>query len=168
MEGGNYIVTWCVGHLAAMANAEAYDDKYAKWRYDDLPIVPQKWEYVPEKDKAKQFEVIRDLMNRDDVDEIINACDAGRKGELKTEAILDNVIAAYGKERVELILAATIREKAHDGRFSRDNKEWAASVPMPEGENLYLVSDRTHPILLDSIARPCLKNINCTKTDKIV
>lgn len=59
IEGGNYIVTWCVGHLAAMANAEVYDEKYAKWRYDDLPIVPQKWEYVPEKDKAKQFEVIR-------------------------------------------------------------------------------------------------------------
>ena len=82
MEGGNYIVTWCVGHLASMANAEVYDEKYAKWRYDDLPIVPQKWEYVPEKDKTKQFEVIRELMNRDDVDEIINACDAGREGEL--------------------------------------------------------------------------------------
>lgn len=82
IEGGNYIVTWCVGHLAAMANAEVYDEKYAKWRYDDLPIVPQKWEYVPEKDKAKQFDVIRELMNRDDVDEIINACDAGREGEL--------------------------------------------------------------------------------------
>lgn len=82
IEGGNYIVTWCVGHLAVMANAEAYDEKYAKWRYDDLPIVPHKWEYVPEKDKAKQFDVIRELMNRDDVDEIINACDAGREGEL--------------------------------------------------------------------------------------
>ena len=82
IEGGNYIVTWCVGHLAAMANAEVYDEKYAKWRYDDLPIVPQKWEYVPEKDKTKQFDVIRELMNRDDVDEIINACDAGREGEL--------------------------------------------------------------------------------------
>ena len=82
IEGGNYIVTWCVGHLAAMANAEVYDEKYVKWRYDDLPIVPQKWEYVPEKDKAKQFEVIRELMNRNDVDEIINACDAGREGEL--------------------------------------------------------------------------------------
>lgn len=82
IEGNEYIVTWCVGHLAAMANAEVYDEKYAKWRYDDLPIVPQKWEYVPEKDKAKQFEVIRELMNRDDVEEIINACDAGREGEL--------------------------------------------------------------------------------------
>ena len=54
---------------------------------------------------------------------------------------------------MELILAATILEKAHDGRFSRDNKEWAASVPMPEGEKTYLVSDRTHPILLDALAK---------------
>ena len=53
IEGNEYIVTWCVGHLAAMANAEVYDEKYAKWRYDDLPIVPHKWEYVPEKDKTK-------------------------------------------------------------------------------------------------------------------
>ena len=72
---------------------------------------------------------------------------------LKTETILDTVIAAYGKERVELILAATIQEKAYDGRFSRDNKEWAANVPMPEGEKTYLVSDRTHPILLDALAK---------------
>ncbi len=72
---------------------------------------------------------------------------------LRTESILDNVIAAYGKERVELILAATIQEKAHDGRFSRDNKEWAASVPMPEGEKTYLVSDKTHPILLDALVK---------------
>lgn len=71
---------------------------------------------------------------------------------LKTEAILDTVIAAYGKERVELILVATIQEKAHDGRFSRDNKEWAANVPMPDGEKTYLVSDKTHPILLDALA----------------
>ena len=72
---------------------------------------------------------------------------------LKTEEILDNVIAAYGKERVELILAATIQEKAHDGRFSRDNKELAASVTMTEGEKTYLVSDRTHPVLLDALAK---------------
>lgn len=72
---------------------------------------------------------------------------------LKTEAILDTVIAAYGKERVELILAATIQEKAHDGRFSHDNKEWAANVTMPDGEKTYLVSDRTHPILLDALAK---------------
>ena len=82
MEGGGYIVSWCFGHLAELASADAYDERYAKWRYDDLPIVPQKWEYNFGADKSKQFELLRDLMHRDDVTEVINACDAGREGEL--------------------------------------------------------------------------------------
>ena len=113
MEGGNYIVTWCVGHLAAMANAEVYDEKYAKWRYDDLPIVPQKWEYVPEKDKAKQFEVIRELMNRDDVDEIINACDAGREGELIFRTVY--YLAGCTKTMKRLWISSMEDEAVRDG-----------------------------------------------------
>lgn len=113
MEGGNYIVTWCVGHLAAMANAEVYDEKYAKWRYDDLPIVPQKWEYVPEKDKAKQFEVIRELMNRDDVDEIINACDAGREGELIFRTVY--YLAGCTKTMKRLWISSMEDEAIRDG-----------------------------------------------------
>ncbi len=113
IEGGNYIVTWCVGHLAAMANAEVYDEKYAKWRYDDLPIVPQKWEYVPEKDKAKQFEVIRELMNRDDVDEIINACDAGREGELIFRTVY--YLAGCTKTMKRLWISSMEDEAVRDG-----------------------------------------------------
>lgn len=101
----------------------------------------QKW-----RDSKAENIACRDAMDRTVAENFDGA-------HLKTEAILDSVIAAYGKERVELILAATILEKAHDGRFSRDNKEWAASVPMPEGEKTYLVSDRTHPILLDALAK---------------
>ena len=100
----------------------------------------QKW-----RDSKAENIACRDAMDRTVAENFDGA-------HLKTETILDNVIASYGKERVELILAATIQEKAHDGRFSRDNKEWAASVPMPEGEKIYLVSDRTHPILLDALA----------------
>lgn len=113
IEGGNYIVTWCVGHLAAMANAEVYDEKYAKWRYDDLPIVPQKWEYVPEKDKTKQFEVIRELMNRDDVDEIINACDAGREGELIFRTVY--YLAGCTKTMKRLWISSMEDEAVRDG-----------------------------------------------------
>lgn len=101
----------------------------------------QKW-----RDSKAENIACRDTMDRAVAENFDGA-------HLKTETILDNVIAAYGKERVELILAATIQEKAHDGRFSRDNKEWAASVPMPEGEKIYLVSDRTHPVLLDALAK---------------
>lgn len=82
IEGGEYIVSWCFGHLAGLANAEVYDEKYLKWRYNDLPIMPGKWEYKIGKDKAKQFELLRELLNRSDVTEVINACDAGREGEL--------------------------------------------------------------------------------------
>ena len=82
MEGSGYIVSWCFGHLAELANADIYDERYAKWRYDDLPIIPQKWEYSIGKDKSKQFELLRELLNRQDVTEVVNACDAGRDGEL--------------------------------------------------------------------------------------
>lgn len=82
MEGSGYIVSWCFGHLAELAGADTYDERFKKWRYDDLPIVPQKWEYLIKKDKSGQFELLRELMNRNDVMEVINACDAGREGEL--------------------------------------------------------------------------------------
>ena len=82
LSGGGYLVSWCYGHLAELADADVYDEKYAKWRYDDLPILPASWRFTLKADKAKQFELLRDLMRREDVSEVINACDAGREGEL--------------------------------------------------------------------------------------
>ena len=82
IEGRDYIVSWGFGHLAELANADTYDEKYAKWRYDDLPIVPANWKYKIPRDKYSQFEVLKKLMNRPDVSDVINACDAGREGEL--------------------------------------------------------------------------------------
>ena len=82
LSGGGYLVSWCFGHLAELAGADVYDEKYAKWRYDDLPILPANWRFTLKADKSKQFELLRDLMSREDVSEVINACDAGREGEL--------------------------------------------------------------------------------------
>jgi DNA topoisomerase-3 len=82
LEGNGYLVSWCFGHLAELAEPEQYDEKYGKWRYDDLPIVPAKWQQVIAKDKASQFELLSGLMRREDVTEVIDACDAGREGEL--------------------------------------------------------------------------------------
>ena len=82
LEGNGWRVSWCVGHLAGLADADSYDPKYAKWRYDDLPILPQHWQMVVGKDKKNQFDVLKKLMNAPDVDEVVNACDAGREGEL--------------------------------------------------------------------------------------
>ena len=82
LEGNGWRVSWCVGHLAGLADADAYNPEYAKWRYDDLPILPEPWQMVVSKDKKKQFDVLKQLMNAPDVAEVVNACDAGREGEL--------------------------------------------------------------------------------------
>lgn len=81
-DGGGYIVSWCLGHLFELARAESYDEKYAKWKREDLPIIPAKWEFVISKGKNERFAVLRELMLRNDVTEVICACDAGREGEL--------------------------------------------------------------------------------------
>ena len=82
LEGNGWRVSWCVGHLAGLADADAYNPDYVKWRYDDLPILPEPWQMVVSKDKKKQFDVLKQLMNAPDVTEVVNACDAGREGEL--------------------------------------------------------------------------------------
>ena len=82
LSGGGYLVSWCFGHLAELSDADAYDEKYGKWRREDLPILPESWQYTVARDKQKQMNTLRTLMHREDVCEVINACDAGREGEL--------------------------------------------------------------------------------------
>ena len=81
-EGGGSLISWCIGHLVGLADAAAYDDCYKKWRYEDLPILPTPFRYVVSEEKATQFHVLQSLMERTDVTELVNACDAGREGEL--------------------------------------------------------------------------------------
>ena len=81
-EGGGWLISWCIGHLVGLADAAAYDDRYKKWRYEDLPILPDPFRYVVSEEKAAQFHILRSLMERSDVTELVNACDAGREGEL--------------------------------------------------------------------------------------
>ena len=82
IEGSGYLVSWCVGHLVQLAEAAAYGEQYKKWSYDSLPILPQEWKYTVDPDKGKQFKTLKELMHRADVSEVVNACDAGREGEL--------------------------------------------------------------------------------------
>ena len=82
LEGGGWLVSWCVGHLAELADAAAYDPAYAKWRKEDLPILPERWRFTISPDKRDQFDTLRTLLRREDVTEVVNACDAGREGEL--------------------------------------------------------------------------------------
>ena len=81
-EGSGLLVSWCVGHLVSPMDAGGYDERFKKWRYDDLPILPEPFRYVLAPGKEDAFENLRALMNRPDVDTIVNACDAGREGEL--------------------------------------------------------------------------------------
>ena len=81
-EGNGLIVSWCVGHLVSPMDAASYDPGYKKWRYDDLPILPEPFRYVLVKDKEDAFQNLKRLMDREDVTELVNACDAGREGEL--------------------------------------------------------------------------------------
>ena len=81
IEGSGYIVSWCVGHLVELAQPQDYDEKYEKWRFADLPILPDEWKTVVSSATKKQYGVLKKLMHREDVDAVINACDAGREGE---------------------------------------------------------------------------------------
>ena len=82
IENNGFVISWCVGHLVALAEPSVYDEKYAKWNYADLPIIPLEFQYKIYGGKQKQFKVVKSLMNRKDITEVINACDAGREGEL--------------------------------------------------------------------------------------
>lgn len=82
MEGNGYVISWCIGHLVGLAEAAAYGDQYKKWSYDTLPILPEEWQYTVAPEKQKQFQTLKELMGRADVSELVNACDAGREGEL--------------------------------------------------------------------------------------
>lgn len=89
MEGENCLVSWCLGHLAEYARPEEYDERYAKWQFDDLPIIPEKWKLQVSADKKKQFSVLKELMNREDIEYLVNGCDAGREGELIFQRVYD-------------------------------------------------------------------------------
>ena len=76
IENDKYIISWCIG----LVEAAAYGEQYKKWSYDSLPILPQEWQYTVAADKEKQFKILKDLMHRADISEVVNACDAGQCG----------------------------------------------------------------------------------------
>lgn len=82
LEGNGYLVSWCIGHLVSFADAGRYDERFKKWRYEDLPILPETWQYIVPDDKKRQFDVLCSLMQHPDVTGLVCATDAGREGEL--------------------------------------------------------------------------------------
>ena len=123
IEGRDYIVSWGFGHLAKLANADAYNEKYVKWCYDDLPIIPSSWKYKIPRDKYSQFETLKKLMNREDVSDVINACDAGREGEL----IFRNIYKMTGcKKPIYRLWISSMEDTAIEQGFHelKDGKEY--------------------------------------------
>ena len=124
MKGAGYLISWCVGHLVGLAEAAAYGEQYKKWSYDSLPILPQKWQYAVASDKGKQFKILKDLMHRADVSEVVNACDAGREGELIFRFVYD---VAGCKKPMRRLWISSMEESAIKAGFAslKDGKEYA-------------------------------------------
>lgn len=115
LEGNGYIVSWCVGHLVELAEPEYYDEKYSKWRYEDLPILPEQWEYQVSESTRKQFKVLKDLMKRSDVTSLVEATDAGREGELIFRLVYHQ---AGCKKPFERLWISSMEDKAIEEGFA--------------------------------------------------
>lgn len=119
LEGSGYLVSWCVGHLVELAEPEEYDGKYEKWRKEDLPIIPGKdgmdWRYQVSMATKKQFNILKELMKRDDVDCTTNACDAGREGELIFRLVYDK---AGCKKPIKRLWISSMEDEAIKDGFA--------------------------------------------------
>ena len=122
-----YIVSWCVGHLVSLANTDIYDEKFKKWDIADLPIIPDKWQFIIAEDKDKQFGILRQLMDDSRVTEVVNACDAGREGELIFRLVYNKALC---NKPIKRLWISSMEEKAIREGFDnlRDGKDY---------ENLY-------------------------------
>ena len=123
IEDTGYLISWCAGHLAGLAEAAAYGEQYRKWSYDSLPILPQEWKYAVAKDKGRQFKLLKELMHRADVSEVVNACDAGREGELIFRFIYE---MAGCKKPMRRLWISSMEDAAIRAGFSnlKDGKEY--------------------------------------------
>ena len=141
-EGSNFLVSWCFGHLAELASAEVYDEAYAGWSREQLPIIPENWQYSVGRDKKKQLDLLTELMRRSDVTEIINACDAGREGELifRTVYLLAGCVKPVKRLWISSMEDAAIREgfdnlcdgseydHLYDAALCRSKADWLVGI----------------------------------------
>ncbi|EOS38955.1 DNA topoisomerase III [Lachnospiraceae bacterium M18-1] len=123
-KGKDCIVSWCLGHLAEYVSPEAYDSRYEKWQFSDLPIFPEDWRLAVAKDKKAQFAVLKKLLNRKDLDYVVNACDAGREGELIFKRVYD---MSGSKIPVKRLWISSMEDRAIREGFAnlRDGREYA-------------------------------------------
>ena len=146
LEGNGYIVSWCVGHLVELAEPGAYDEKYEKWRKSDLPIIPLKgnsaWKYEVTASTKKQYKILKDLMERDDVTSLVEATDAGREGELIFRLVYNQArckkpferlwISSMEDEAIEEGFAnlkpGTEYDKLYEAALCRERADWIVGI----------------------------------------
>ncbi|MFL5826570.1 MAG: DNA topoisomerase, partial [Thermoleophilaceae bacterium] len=171
LEGDDYVITWAVGHLVGLAEPEAYDPKLKKWRYADLPILPDKFKLVPNDDRAnKQLSAIHRLMAREDVDLVVNACDAGREGELIFAYVYDTAKVKKPVQRLWLnsMTRKAIEEafrhlrpgeemkKLEDAARSRSEADWAVGMNATRAASIRLRSAFDGAVSLGRVQTPTL------------
>lgn len=142
IEGNGYIVSWCVGHLVELAEPEAYDEKYSKWTYNDLPIFPVDWQYEVSSGTKKQFGILKKLMARDDVASLVCATDAGREGELIFRLVyqkagcrkpferlwISSMEDVAIKEGFENLRSGTEYDALYEAALCRERADWIVGI----------------------------------------
>ncbi len=171
LESESHVVTWAVGHLVQLAEPDEYDPKYKKWRMADLPIVPDEFRLVVRDERSKkQMSVITKLLKRDDVDEVINACDAGREGELIFAWTFQKANAKKPVERLWLssMTTAAIREafsslrpreefaRLEQAARSRSEADWIVGMNATRAATIRLRSSFDGAVSLGRVQTPTL------------
>lgn len=142
LEGNHYLVSWCIGHLVELCQPEAYNETYKKWSYADLPIVPQEWKYQVSTSTRKQFDILKKLMAREDVESLICATDAGREGELIFRLVyhkcrckkpferlwISSMEDSAIKEGFENLRPGTQYDALYEAALCRDRADWIVGI----------------------------------------
>ena len=132
LEGHDHVVTWAVGHLVQLADPDEYDDRFKKWRMADLPIVPEHFKLVVRDERSKkQMNVVKRLLGRDDVDTVVNACDAGREGELIFAYLYEKSGSSKPVERLWLQLDDAGGDPRRVRAAAPGARSWPRSRPPP-------------------------------------
>ncbi|CAA9499632.1 MAG: DNA topoisomerase III [uncultured Solirubrobacteraceae bacterium] len=171
LEGPQHIISWAVGHLVQLADPETYDDKYKKWRMADLPIVPKQFKLVVRDERSqKQMTVVRQLLKRDDVTAVINACDAGREGELIFAYLFEQAGASQPVKRLWLSsmtsdamrdAMANLRDGAEfhqleEAARSRSEADWVVGMNATRAATIRLRSSFDGAVSLGRVQTPTL------------
>ena len=153
IESNDYIVTWCVGHLVTMSYPEAYDEKYKMWRYDTLPFVPSEWKYEVIESVKNQFDVVKSLLTRDDVDTIYVCTDSGREGEY-IYRLIDQMANVQNKAKKRVWIDSQTEEEILRG--IKEAKEKGLTIPVvyntsgyEKAETVALLKDTVDIFLTD-------------------